>query len=521
MEVQGAGTQTSGMPLPASSYTVQSGDTLGAIAARNGTTVDALLQANPQVNDANLIFANDTLALPGATGDVAAPVTGGTGDDAQSLSLSQNGVDLIKSFEGLRLNSYQDSAGVWTIGYGHTAGVGPGQTITREQAESLLRQDVQWAQDAVRDNVDVPITQNQFDALVSFTFNVGAGAFGSSTLLSKLNGGDYAGAQQEFGRWVHAGGQRLEGLVRRRGDEAALFGNQSPGTNVPTTPTTPVTPPANGTYTVQSGDTLSGIANRNGVSLQAVIAANPQISNPNLIQPGQQINLPGAEAPASTTYTVKPGDTLSGIAMATGVPLNDLIAQNPQISNANLIYPGQELTVPGNATVSPPATQPPVAPPDGAAPQYEPYTVYSTGDRAAFAVSDSSQLQAHHDYETRVRDGQTLEVRDIVLHRNGESQTSQAIPAPVSGEVIQAGPNGRAGNSVILRSDSGQLVYIFHMSSIDVRVGQQVSYGQDLGNQGSTGNSTGPHIHIEAPDTVIDRWVDDLLDGSFDGIDSL
>ena len=76
---------------------------------------------------------------------------------------------------------------------------------------------------------------------------------------------------------------------------------------------------------------------------------------------------------------------------------------------------------------------------------------------------------------------------------------------------------GNAGNAVILRGEQGELVYIFHMSSIDVRPGQRVGYGHDLGNQGSTGNSTGPHVHIEAPTATIDRWVHDLLDGRFDG----
>ncbi|MFK7888037.1 MAG: LysM peptidoglycan-binding domain-containing protein [Gammaproteobacteria bacterium] len=500
-------------------YTVGQGDSLSAIAAREGTTVDALMAANPQISNPDMIYVDDTLVLPGALQQTGGAT--GEGTAAADLSLSQDGVDLIKSFEGLRLNSYQDSGGVWTIGYGHTSGVGPGQTITQAQADSFLRQDVQWAENAVRDNVDVPLTQNQFDALVSFTFNVGAGAFAGSTLLRNLNAGDYAGAQEQFGRWVNADGQRLEGLVRRRGDEAALFGSEGPsGTDTPTEPDSPDAPSTNA-YTVRAGDTLSGIAQTNGVSVDALIAANPQISNPNLIMPGQVINLPG-DAPAPTsTYTVKPGDTLSGIAMATGVPMNELVAMNPQIGNVNLIYPGQELTVSGSATVdSPPATPTP-APVDGVAPTYEPYTVYSTGDRPAFAVSDASELQAHHDYETRNRDGQILEVRDVVLHRPGESQSAQAIPSPVTGEVIQAGPNGNAGNSVVLRSESGQLVYIFHMSAVDVSVGQQVTYGQDLGNQGSTGHSTGPHVHIEAPDSVIESWVDDLLDGTFDGIDSL
>lgn len=283
------------------------------------------------------------------------------------------------------------------------------------------------------------------------------------------------------------------------------------------------------TYTVRAGDTLSGIAQRNGVSLPALLDANPQFrASPDRIYPGQSVRIPGGGdgAPNATggSYTVRSGDTLSGIAQRHDVSLPALLAANAGISNPNLIHPGQRIQIPGGnaqAPSQPPANPPPSNPqpptPGGDVPTYAPYTVYSTGHRPAFAVSHADQLQPHHDYQTVNRNGQRLEVRDIVLHRDGQSQTQQAIPAPIAGEVIHAGPNGRAGNTVILRGDDGQLSYVFHMSSVDVRVGQRVHYGQDLGNQGSTGNSTGPHVHIEAAPATIDRWVNDLLDGRFDG----
>ena len=314
------------------------------------------------------------------------------------------------------------------------------------------------------------------------------------------------------------------------GEATSFVRDRIDGDAPPPSDTTPTQPEPNpdtgsnpapaGSYTVRSGDTLSAIAQRNGVSLSSLLAANPQISNPNLIYPGQQIHLSG-NGSGGGSHTVRSGDTLSAIAASNGVSLSSLIAANPQIRDPDLIHPGQQVRIPGGGS-TPPAPpsdgNPPTSPPPSDnVPTYAPYTVYSTGERPAFAVTDPDQLQAHHDYGSKVRDGQTLEVRDIVLHRNGQSQTQQAIPAPIAGTVVSAGPLGTAGNAVLLRGDQGQLVYVFHMSSIDVKAGQRVAYGQDLGNQGSTGNSTGPHVHIEAAPATIDRWVNDLLDGRFDG----
>lgn len=135
------------------------------------------------------------------------------------------GLALIKNFEGCRLQSYQDSAGVWTIGWGHTGPeVGPNMTITQAQADAYLAGDLAKFEACVGDMVEVNLTPNQFAALVSFAYNLGCGALHGSTLLRKVNAEDFAGAQQQFGNWVYAGGQVLEGLVRRRAAEAALFG---------------------------------------------------------------------------------------------------------------------------------------------------------------------------------------------------------------------------------------------------------------------------------------------------------
>jgi lysozyme len=139
------------------------------------------------------------------------------------MNISETGLNLIKHFEGLRLRAYHCSANVWTIGYGHTGGVRPGDVITAEEADAFLRQDVAEAESSVSRDVRIPLTQHQFDALVSFVFNLGAGNFSTSTLLRKLNAGDYTGAADEFLRWVNAGRKIQAGLVRRREAEKNLF----------------------------------------------------------------------------------------------------------------------------------------------------------------------------------------------------------------------------------------------------------------------------------------------------------
>jgi len=137
--------------------------------------------------------------------------------------LSYTGYDLTKRFEGCRLEAYLDTGGVLTIGYGHTRKVYPGQVITQDEADRLLMCDVQDAVDAVNDHVTVPLTQGQFDALVDFTFNCGTEAFKKSTMLGKLNAGDYTGAHDQFDRWVYDNGMRLAGLQKRRDAEQEAF----------------------------------------------------------------------------------------------------------------------------------------------------------------------------------------------------------------------------------------------------------------------------------------------------------
>lgn len=141
------------------------------------------------------------------------------------MTISKRGVALIKEHEGLRLKAYLCPANVWTIGYGHTgADVFQGKIITEHEAENLLIADLIKFERAVRNNVHKPLTQNQFDALVSFTFNLGEGSLKKSTLLRKVNQNpNDPSIELEFKKWVNAAGRRLPGLVKRRAQEVALY----------------------------------------------------------------------------------------------------------------------------------------------------------------------------------------------------------------------------------------------------------------------------------------------------------
>lgn len=136
---------------------------------------------------------------------------------------SQNAIDLVKASEGLRLQTYRDSVGVPTIGYGHTRGVRPGMSITEAEAEQFLDEDLADAADAVRKLVTVPLTQGQFDALCDFVFNLGTGRLRDSTLLRVLNKGDHGAAAAQLKYWIMAGGVALPGLITRRAAELALW----------------------------------------------------------------------------------------------------------------------------------------------------------------------------------------------------------------------------------------------------------------------------------------------------------
>lgn len=162
------------------------------------------------------------------------------------MRLTQEGLDLIKSFEGFSAKWYKCPANVWTIGYGHTAAAGPPsytplQKITREEGENILRSDLAKYEQAVMDAVNVPITDEQYSALVSFCYNVGPGAFKRSSVLKAVNSNRHDLVPSRLALFTQGGGKVLKGLVRRRQAEGQLYASGSDDDKVyPSTEVTPV-----------------------------------------------------------------------------------------------------------------------------------------------------------------------------------------------------------------------------------------------------------------------------------------
>lgn len=169
--------------------------------------------------------------------------------------INAEGLALIKQWEGLRLEAYKCSADVWTIGFGHVATAREGMKITQEQAERLLLQDLDVFENAVSRAVTVDLSDNQFAALVSWTYNVGAGAMQKSTLIRKLNAGDYASVPGELARWNKVKGKVSKGLSNRRAAEAGLWARGSFVASRDVEPSTP-----GKTSAVAEASQLGGVA---------------------------------------------------------------------------------------------------------------------------------------------------------------------------------------------------------------------------------------------------------------------
>lgn len=212
------------------SYTIKPGDTLSAIALRHLGSANRWREITKDTgecfteNEARRLQIGQIVYLPLQDTNIKA--------NCDRKKISNNGLKFIADHEGMILHLYNDPANHATIGIGHLVHYGPingseaeefKRGITKQRAMEILRGDVIQAEQTVNKLVKVPLNQNQFDALVSFVFNIGETQFASSTLLAKLNNQDYSAVPRELNRWVYADGKKLPGLINRRRDEGNLF----------------------------------------------------------------------------------------------------------------------------------------------------------------------------------------------------------------------------------------------------------------------------------------------------------
>ena len=266
------------------------------------------------------------------------------------MKLSTNGLKLIKSFEGVRLSAYKavPTEDYWTIGYGHYgADVRKEQTITQAQADAYLKADVERFEKAVNDNVKVAINQNQFDALVSFTYNCGEAALKRSTLLELLNQGKYEAAADQFELWNKSGGKVLNGLVKRRAKEKALFLTDLPQVKkaeVASAKTYKLTSGKNA-Y-VSAADAKSQKNIKGAVKAGTYYVFNKSQGMINLTsKKGVAGNWINPNEDNQEYYVVKSGDTLTKVAKKYKTTVAAIEALNPSIKNVNLIYANQKIRV--------------------------------------------------------------------------------------------------------------------------------------------------------------------------------
>ncbi|MEK4750417.1 glycoside hydrolase family protein [Niallia sp. FSL W8-0177] len=279
------------------------------------------------------------------------------------MKLSNTGLSLIKSFEGVRLTAYKavPTEEHWTIGYGHYGpDVKQNMKITQAQADAYLKSDVARFEKAVNDYVKVPLTQNQFDALVSFTYNCGAGALQRSTLLELLNQGRYEEAADQFDVWIKSGDKVLNGLVKRRAKEKELFLRDLPEEKVEkpkkttssakdNVKTYQVTKQHNGYAT--AADAKSKKNKKTTVPKGKYYVFNESQGMINVTTkkgvPGSWIN--PSETTAKETkpeyYVVKNNDNLTKIAKKYKTSVAVIQKLNPSIKNPNLIYPNQKIRI--------------------------------------------------------------------------------------------------------------------------------------------------------------------------------
>lgn len=369
-----------------SGHTVQRGDTLSSIAQEHDVSLGSLLAANPQVRNPDVIYPGQHINIPGGSGGngslAATPVNGGaaaaSGTPAATGSFDYNRITGVAGNPNVTphfINEVEAMAGrlgtrpefiMATMSF-ETGGTfspsikNPGSSATGliqfldSTARGLGTSTGELSRMSSVDQLKYvekylqPFTGKlgTLEAVYTSVLSGSPKADPNTTLFS--SGSNAYSANR--GLDLNGDGRITAGEATSK-VRARISGELSTGpAPTPTQPGGGGNPSTGGNYTVRSGDTLSGIAQQHGVSLSSLVAANPQISNPNLIHVGQSVHLPnGAQGGnAGSNHTVQRGETLSGIAAQNGVSLSSLIGANPQISNPNLIYPGQTIHIPGHS----------------------------------------------------------------------------------------------------------------------------------------------------------------------------
>jgi spore coat assembly protein SafA len=491
-----------------SGYTVERGDTLSGIAREHGVSLAELTAANPQINNPNVIYPGQHINIPsGARGGEAAPVTPGA--TAPSGSFDYNRIagvagnpnvtpEFIREVEAMaaRLGTKPEFI-MATMSFETGGSFSPSIKNPISTATGLIQFLDSTARGLGTSTGELarmsPVEQLKY---VEKYFEPFAGRLGTlegvyTAVLSGSPKPDPNTTLFSAGSNAYNAnrGLDLNGDGRITSGEAtskvrdrisgALDGTPAPAPQPGNGGGEAAPPTAAGNYTVKRGDTLSAIAQHHGVSLSSLVAANPQISNPNLIHPGQQIHLPGSaqSAPASS-YTVQRGDSLSAIAQQNGVSLSSLIAANPQISNPNLIYPGQEVRIPGGTQggggVDGPVPTTPSAPVTGSNPAR---IAEQFLDRNASELKRSGDLPMNPNVPSNVCCANfvsaVLERAGLITHGQRSDSVSQLNTnlrndgwTPVSlanarpGDVVIIKGGGMSHTEIVASNDNGKVTFI-------------------------------------------------------------
>jgi len=459
--------QTSAPQDTQASYTIQRGDTLSAIAKQHGVSLSALLAANPQVRNPDVIYPGEHLDIPhgssgnggtshastASTSSATAAATGGKFDYNRIAGVRGNpnvtpafiqGVEAmaarlgtkpeyllaVMSFEtggsfspGQKNNAGSGATGLIQFMPGTASGLGTSTSALARMSsvDQLQYVEKYFMQRAGAHNGKLGTLEGVYTTVLygspksdpnSTLWSSGSSAYSWNKGLDKNHDGRITA-----GEAANAVRGRVTGNIDQGG--SAPPSKPAPPGNNPS-------PPSNsgGSYTVHSGDTMSGIAARNGVSLSALMAANPQVHNADLIYPGQTLHLPGSggsSAGRSHDYTVHSGDSLSAIAARNGVSLDSLLSANPQVHNPNLIYAGQTIHIPGGSGGGSP---PPASTTHN-------YTVHSGDTMSGIAARNGISLASLEHANPQISNFNRISIGQVIH-----------IPGAGSGPVEGPGPSG-------------------------------------------------------------------------------